>query len=161
MTKRIDYARVSPETVKALSALQAAVNDSGLELSLLELVKLRVSQINRCAYCIDMHTKEALAAGETPQRLFLLDAWRESPMYTERERAALLWAEVLTDIATRGVPDEVYEQVRPHFEAKELVDLTMALVAINGWNRLAIGFQSDVGGYQPRPRGQASGSTKR
>lgn len=158
VNQRIDYGRVAPGTVKTLSSLQAAVNHSGLEHSLLELVKLRASQINRCAYCIDMHTKDALAAGETPQRLFLLDAWEESPFYTERERAALLWTESLTLVADRGVPDDVFDRVRAQFEEEELVNLTLAVVAINGWNRLAIGFRSEVGSYQPKDRSRPTTS---
>jgi AhpD family alkylhydroperoxidase len=130
--------------------LEQTVKNSGLEPSLLELVKLRASQINQCAYCIDMHTKDARAAGETEQRLYLLSAWREAPFYSERERAALEWTESLTLIANNQVPDEIYERVAPHFTEEELVNLTLAVVAINGWNRFAISFRSEPGTYQPK-----------
>lgn len=118
------------------------------ERSLLELVKIRASQINGCAYCIDMHTKDARARGESEQRLYLLDAWRESPFYTERERAALEWTEAVTLITRGHVPDEVYERVRRQFEEGELANLTLAVVAINGWNRLCISFRVPVGDYK-------------
>jgi AhpD family alkylhydroperoxidase len=130
--------------------LQAHVDDCGLEHSLLELVKMRASQINGCAYCLDMHSKDARAAGETEQRLYLLDAWRESPFYSERERAALAWTEALTRISkTKDVSDAVYDEVHKQFSDKELVDLTFAIIAINGWNRLAIPFRSEPGHYRP------------
>jgi len=146
---RIDYKAASPRGFQAMLGLEAHVRDSGLEHSLIELVKTRVSQVNGCAYCIDMHTKDALAAGETGQRLHLLAAWREAPFYTERERAALAWAEALTLIAGSHVPDELYAEARRQFSEQELVDLTIAVVAINGWNRIAIPFQAEVGSYQP------------
>jgi AhpD family alkylhydroperoxidase len=121
--------------------LQKYVNDSGLEASLLELVKMRASQINGCAYCLDMHSKDARAAGETEQRLYLLDAWREAgALYTERERAALAWTEALTEIASAGVSAELRESARREFTDRELVDLTIGVIAINGWNRLSVGF---------------------
>ena len=142
MEARLDYTKASPAAAKAMYALQAAVNASGLEPSLQELVKLRVSQINGCAYCIDLHSREATAKGEKPERLFLLDAWREAPVYTPRERAALGWAEALTLVSTTHVPDDVYAEARAHFEEAELVNLTLAVVAINGWNRFAIGFRA-------------------
>jgi AhpD family alkylhydroperoxidase len=130
--------------------LQAHVDDCGLEHSLLELVKMRASQINGCAYCLDMHSKDARAAGETEQRLYLLDAWRESPFYSERERAALAWTEALTRISkTKDVSDAVYDEVHKQFSDKELVDLSFAIIAINGWNRLAIPFRSEPGHYRP------------
>jgi AhpD family alkylhydroperoxidase len=129
--------------------LERYVRGCGLEASLLELIKMRASQINGCAFCLDMHSKDARAAGETEQRLYLLNAWPEAPCYTERERAALAWTEALTLVADDQVPDEVYEEVSQHFSEKELVDLSLAVVAINGWNRLAIGFRSEVGTYQP------------
>jgi AhpD family alkylhydroperoxidase len=132
--------------------LQKYVDESGLEHSLLELVKTRVSQINGCAFCIDMHTKDARAAGETEQRLYGLSAWRESPFYTERERAALAWAEAVTNISQTHASDEEYEAARAQFDDGELVKLTMAIITINGWNRLAIAFRPEVGAYQPRPR---------
>ena len=122
----------------------------GLEASLLELVKMRASQINGCAHCLDMHSKDARAAGETEQRLYLLNAWREAPFYSARERAALAWTEALTLVSESQVPDTVYEEARRHFSEQELVDLSLAIVAINGWNRLAIGFRAETGSYQPR-----------
>jgi AhpD family alkylhydroperoxidase len=125
------------------------VRESGLELSLLDLVKLRASQINGCAYCLDMHWKDARARGESEQRLYSLDAWRETSYYTERERAALAWTEAVTLIAENHVPDDLYEQVRQHFSEEELVNLTLAVVAINGWNRLSISFRTEPGTYQP------------
>ena len=148
MSERINYAKVTPEGYRAMSGLERYVRGSGLEPSLLELVKLRASQINGCAYCIDMHWKDARARGESEQRLYGLMAWRESPYYTQRERAALAWTEAVTLIAGSHVPDELYEEVRQHFNETELVNLTLALVAINGWNRLAIGFRSQPGVYQ-------------
>jgi AhpD family alkylhydroperoxidase len=150
MTQRIDYKKVAPEAYKAMLGIETYVRGSGLEHSLLELVKTRVSQINGCAHCLDMHTKEARAAGETEQRLHLLPAWREAPCYSDRERAALVWAEAVTQISTNGVPDELYAEVRRHFDEKALVDLTLAIVGINGWNRLAIPFRSETGSYQPK-----------
>jgi AhpD family alkylhydroperoxidase len=133
-----------------MSSLEAYVRESGLEKSLLELVKIRASQINSCAYCLDMHTKDARAAGESEQRLYALTAWRETPFYTDRERAALLWTETLTRLSQNDVPDEVFEEVRGQFSEEELVNLSMAVVAINGWNRLAVGFRSVPGTYEPR-----------
>lgn len=148
MTQRINFAKVPSAVMKAMFGLQAAVEQSGLEHSLLHLLEMRASQINGCAYCLDMHSKEALAQGESEQRLFLLDAWRETPLYSKRERAALLWCETLTLVAERGAPDDVYEEVRKEFSDEELVGLSLAIVAINSWNRLMIGFQADVGHYQ-------------
>ncbi len=146
---RIRYGEVAPEGVAALGKVEAYVRKSGLERSLLELVKTRASQINGCGYCLDMHTKDARAAGETEQRLYVLPAWREAPFFTPRERAALEWTESLTLLATNDVPDDVYERVKQHFDDKELVDLTLAVTMINTWNRLAVGFRSEVGSYQP------------
>ena len=140
MKQRVDPRRHTG-AVQAMLALQRHVNESGLEHSLLELVKMRASQINGCARCLDMHAKDARAAGETEQRLYLLDAWREAPFYTERERAALEWTEAVTKITEGHVPDAVYESVRAHFTEQELVHLTLAVVAINGWNRLNIAFR--------------------
>jgi AhpD family alkylhydroperoxidase len=125
------------------------VDASGLEHALLELVKMRASQINGCAFCLDMHSKDARAAGETEQRLYLLDAWREAPFYSARERAALAWTEALTLVSETHAPDDVYAEARAQFSEKELAALTMAIVAINGWNRIAIGFRSEPGSYQP------------
>ncbi|HEY8328922.1 MAG TPA: carboxymuconolactone decarboxylase family protein [Rhodanobacter sp.] len=148
MTKsRVDYRKAAPDAFKAMLALEAGVHRTGLEPSLIELVKMRVSQINGCAYCLDMHSKDARAAGETEQRLYLLSAWREAPFYTDRERAALSWAEAITLVATNDLPDALYDEVRTQFDEKGMVELTLAIIAINGWNRLAIGFRAEVGGY--------------
>lgn len=136
--------------MKVMRAVQQYVDESGLEPRLLGLVKLHASQINGCAYCIDMHTKDARAMGETEQRLYALSAWREAPFYSERERAALEWTDAVTLIADDRVPDETYESVRRQFNEQDLVNLTMAVVAINGWNRLAISFRYAVGSYQPK-----------
>jgi AhpD family alkylhydroperoxidase len=152
MQQRMDYTKVAPEGIRALSGLQAYVNHCGLEPGLLELVKLRASQINGCAYCIDMHTKDARARGETEQRLYALTAWQETPFYTERERAALAWTEAITQIADTHAPDAVYDLARQHFSEKELLDLTLAIIAINSWNRLAISCRAEVGAYQPAHR---------
>jgi AhpD family alkylhydroperoxidase len=152
MPPRIDYAKAAPEAVRAMRALEEHVRACGLEHSLLELVKTRASQINGCAYCIDMHTKDARAAGEREQRLYSLSAWRESPFYSPRERAALDWTEALTLIHQNNVSDEVYRQAREHFSEAELVNLSMAVVAINGWNRLAISFRTVPGTYESKPR---------
>jgi AhpD family alkylhydroperoxidase len=131
-----------------MAALNRYVEDCGLDPLLLELVKMRASQINGCAYCIDMHSKDARALGESEQRLYALNAWRETPFYSERERAALRWTEELTLISQGHAPDAVYGEVREHFSEEELVNLTLAIVVINGWNRLAIGFRSEPGTYQ-------------
>lgn len=131
-----------------MAGLEAYLKESSIELSLRELVKTRASQLNGCAFCLDMHTKDARAMGETEQRLYALSAWREAPFYTERERAALAWTEAVTVVADGHVPDAVYEQARAHFSERELVDLTLAVIAINGWNRLAIAFRPEVGKYQ-------------
>lgn len=149
MSSRLNYVQASPKGFDAMRALQEHVENSGLEHSLLELVKMRASQINGCAYCLDMHSKDARAAGETEQRLYLLNAWRESPFYTPRERAALAWTEALTQIAARDVPDALYDEARSQFSDSELVDLSFAIIAINGWNRLAIPFRSEPGHYRP------------
>jgi AhpD family alkylhydroperoxidase len=150
MQKRIDALKVAPGAYRAMSALEGYVRKSSrLEPSLMELVRLRASQINGCAYCIDMHTKDARAAGETEQRLYCLSTWRESPFYSDRERAALAWTEAITLISKDQAPDEVYDEVIQRFSEEELVNLTLAIVAINGWNRLAIGFRAVPGEYQP------------
>lgn len=149
MEERLNYSMVAPGAIKAMYELEKYVHGSGLERSLYELVKTRSSQINGCAYCIDMHTKDARKAGETEQRLYALNAWRETPFYTQRERAALAWTEALTLISENDVPDSLYESIRKHFDEKEMVSLTMAIVAINGWNRLAIGFRTVPGSYEP------------
>jgi AhpD family alkylhydroperoxidase len=152
MQAQIDYRKTSPEGYAAMVGLEAYLRRCGLEASLLELIRTRVSQMNGCAYCTDMHTKDARARGETEQRLYALIAWRETPFYTERERAALGWTEALTHIGAHGVPDPDYDLARSHFTEKELVDLSLAVVAINGWNRLAIPFHSAPGSYQPAGR---------
>jgi AhpD family alkylhydroperoxidase len=149
MEQRINVAEAGRGVLKAMLGLEAYLSRSGPEKSLLELVYFRVSQINGCAYCLDMHSKDLRAAGETEQRLYLLDAWRESPFYTERERAALAWAEAVTLVREGHVPDEVFEQARAQFGEEELANLTLAVVAINGWNRLNIAFRTEAGGYQP------------
>ncbi len=149
MERRLDYRKTAPQGIKAVLDLQAYVNSSGLEHSLLELIKTRVSQINGCAYCVDMHTKDARAAGESEQRLYLLSAWRDAPFYTSRERAALAWTEAVTRIADEATEDDLYNEVRRYFNEKEIVDLTLAVIAINSWNRLAIPFRALAGGYQP------------
>jgi AhpD family alkylhydroperoxidase len=151
MEPRIDYLKVAPPgAAQAMYGLENYVRNCGLEHSLLELMKVRASQLNGCAYCIDMHSKDARAAGETEQRLYLLDAWRESPFYSERERAALEWTEALTLISTNHVPDELYERVSKHFTEAEMVNLSMAVIAINGWNRLSISFRAVPGTYEPK-----------
>jgi AhpD family alkylhydroperoxidase len=148
MEPRLNYARPAPEAARAMAALGTYIAGSGLEPGLIELVKIRASQMNGCAFCIDMHTKDARAAGETEQRIYALNAWRETPFFTDRERAALAWTEAVTHIGG-GVSDALYAEVRSHFEEKALVDLTWAVVAINGWNRIAISFRSVPGAYQP------------
>ncbi|HEX8727479.1 MAG TPA: carboxymuconolactone decarboxylase family protein [Ktedonobacterales bacterium] len=150
MKPRMEYMKVAPGISQAMGGLQRAVHESGLEPSLLELVKTRASQINGCAYCLDMHTKDARAGGETEQRLYALSAWRETPFYTDRERAALAWTEAVTLISETHVPDEMYEQAREQFSEQELAYLTLAIIAINGWNRLAVSFRTVPGTYQPR-----------
>lgn len=147
MKSRIDYRKAAPDAFKAMLDLEAAVHRGSLEHSLIELVKMRVSQINGCGYCLDMHSKEARAAGETEQRLYLLQVWREAPIYTARERAALAWAEAVTLIAHAEVPDEIYATVREQFDERALVELNLAIIAINGWNRMAIAFRASVGDY--------------
>lgn len=153
MSQRLNYRTVSPKGLEAMAGLESYVRNSGLEKSLLELVKTRASQINGCAYCLDMHTRDARAGGESEQRLYTLSAWRETSFFTARERAALAWAEAVTRIAERPIEDALYESARQQFGEKELVDLTLAVIAINGWNRLAIPFQAEVGTYQPKLRG--------
>jgi AhpD family alkylhydroperoxidase len=148
MEARLDFKKISPEVYKAMLGLEKTVNASYLEASLLDLVRLRASQINGCAQCIDMHSKDLRALGEHEQRLYLLNAWREAPFYTERERAALAWTEAVTFIADEHVPDAVYGEVRKHFSDAELVNLTLAIVAINGWNRLNIAFRTVPGAYR-------------
>ena len=150
MKPRINYVQVAPDAFKAMRGLEEYVASSGLEKPLYELVKTRASQINGCAFCLDMHTKDARKAGETEQRLYALSAWRETPFYTERERAALEWTEALTLISDTDVPDALYENVRKQFSGSEIVALSMAIIAINGWNRLAISFRTVPGSYNPK-----------
>ena len=142
MKPRMNYYQAAPDTIKALVALETQIQSSGLDKSLIELVKTRASQINGCAYCINMHTQDARKQGETEQRLYLLNAWHESPLYTDRERAALAWTDALTLIAETHAPDDLYEDVRAHFSEPETVNLTMLIGAINAWNRLAIAFRA-------------------
>jgi AhpD family alkylhydroperoxidase len=149
MESRLDYQNILPEGMKRILALERFSSNSGLEPSLLELVRLRASQINGCAYCIDMHSKDARTRGETEQRLYGLNAWRETPYYTDRERAALALTEAVTLIADSHVPDEVYEQAKQRFNEEELAKLMTAIIMINVWNRLAITFRSVPGSYEP------------
>jgi len=141
MQQRLDAGKIAPEGYKAMSGLQAYVTGSGLEPLLLELVKIRASQINGCAFCIAMHTKDARKLGESDERMHLLNAWEEAPVFSPRERAALAWTEAVTLVTEGHVPDAVYEEARKHFSEKELVDLTYAVMAINAWNRLAIALR--------------------
>jgi len=150
MGKRLDSRRANPAVMQALGGLQAAVDAAGLEHELLELVKMRASQMNGCAWCLDMHSKDAIAAGETVQRLMLVAAWREAPFYSPRERAALEWTEALTALAgSHGVADETYDRAIAQFSEAELMALTLAIIAINGWNRINVGFAREAGDYHP------------
>jgi AhpD family alkylhydroperoxidase len=151
MSPRLSFQKY-PNALKPLFDLASYVRDSGLENNLIELVLLRTSQLNGCAYCIDMHSKDARAAGETEQRLYLLQAWREAPFYSERECAALAWAEAVTQLGEHGVPDDVYQRARTSFSEEELVNLNMVVILINAWNRMAIPFQSVPGSYKPAAR---------
>lgn len=144
---RLNWYKTLPKGYEAMMELQKVSNESKIEHKLLELIKIRASQINGCAYCLDMHTKDAAAIGENEQRIHVLAAWREAPFYSERERAALEWCEALTLISETGAPDEAYENLKDLFSSEEIVELTFAIVAINSWNRLAIGFRSEVGKY--------------
>jgi AhpD family alkylhydroperoxidase len=144
---RIDYREVFPEALRAMSGLEGVVRESSLEPELLELVRMRASQLNGCAHCLDMHSKDARARGENEQRLYVLSVWRDAPFYSERERSALGWCEALTLLPSSGVPDAVFEEVARRFDEEEIVALTLAIVAINGWNRFAIGLRSPVGHY--------------
>ncbi len=152
---RLDYRKTFPQALQEMLGLEAAIEDGTLEPELLELVKMRASQLNGCAYCLDMHSKDARARGESEQRLHVLAAWREAPFYSARERAALAWCEALTVLPQTGAPDDVYAQVREQFAEHEIVALTLAIVAINGWNRFAVGFRSPVGDYVS-PHGRRS-----
>ena len=149
---RVDYTRVAPQALHAQLGLENYIRQCGLEQSLIELVKLRASMINGCAYCVDMHTKDARADGETEQRLYAVSVWREAPFFSPRERAALAWTDALTEMAHSEISDSLFAEVRSHFSEKEAVDLTMVIVTINGWNRLAVGFRSPVGDYVVRAK---------
>ncbi len=153
---RLDYRKVWPPAMEAMQGLQATVDRSRLEEELVELVKIRASQINGCAYCVDMHTKDAWAIGVSPQKLHLIAVWREAPVFSPRERAAIGWCESLTLVSQSGAPDDVYDEIKAHFTEEERVALTLAIVAINAWNRLAIGFRSPVGQYVSRRQPDAT-----
>jgi AhpD family alkylhydroperoxidase len=155
MSTRLDFNRHRASGMAgALFTMGQEVAKSGLDQRLFELVKIRASQINGCAYCLDMHWKDAKAIGESDQRLYMLPAWREAPCYSEQERAALAWTEAVTLIADGNAPDDVYEEARAHFSERELVDLTMAIVTINSWNRLMVAFREEAGTYQPEGHGE-------
>jgi AhpD family alkylhydroperoxidase len=149
MKQRVNFYEKGFKAIRPLFNLGAYLAKSPIETSLLDLINFRVSQINGCAYCLDMHSKDLRAHGETEQRLYMLDAWRESPMYTDRERAALAWAEAVTKLEKQSVPNDVYEQALAEFSEEELVDLTMAVNGINSWNRLNIAFHTPAGNYVP------------
>ena len=149
MTERLNYAHAFPEGVHAVLNLERTIRSSGLVASLLELVKIRASQLNGCAYCLDMHTKDARAAGETEQRIYALSAWRETPFFTLRERVALAWTEAITNIQQGHASEEAYVEVRSQFDEAEVVKLTLAITQINTWNRIAIAFRAEPGTYQP------------
>jgi AhpD family alkylhydroperoxidase len=162
---RVDYARLFPEGMRAMTALERAVRSAALEPGLLELVRIRASQINGCAYCLAMHNRDARARGEHQTRLDTVAAWREAPYYAPRERAALAWCEALTELPSTGMPDELYAAVEAEFSGEEIAALTFAIVAINGWNRLAVGLRSDVlsldgldlpGSTDPRARAEGA-----
>ncbi len=151
MKELLNFAKASPAAIAAFRGVETYVRSCGLNPALLELIRTRASEINGCAFCIDMHTKDARAAGESEQRLYALPAWREAPFYSERERAALAWTEAVTLLGESAVPETLFAELRQHFSEKEAVDLTMAIIAINGWNRLAAPFRSPpAGSYQPR-----------
>ncbi len=150
MEQRLNYSKVSPDALRAMMELEKNVMASTIERPLYELLKIRASQINHCAYCLDMHTKDARKAGETEQRIYALSAWRETPFFTARERAALTWTEAVTVISQSDISDSLYDSVHKQFNEKEMVDLTMAIIAINGWNRLAISFRTVPGSYEAK-----------
>jgi AhpD family alkylhydroperoxidase len=156
MKPRLSSLEVGQGAVKAMFGLSQYVNNCGLEQSLLSLLEMRVSQINGCAFCLDMHSKDLRAGGETEQRIYVLPAWRESPFYSDRERAALAWAEAVTLVTEGHVPDEVFDQVRLQFSEEELANLTLAVVTINGWNRLNIAFRTTPGSYKPAAKRAAA-----
>ncbi len=149
MQQRMNYASASPTALQAMLKLESFALNSGIEPGLRELIKLRASLINGCAYCVDMHWKDARAAGETEQRLYGVATWQEAPYFTERERAALAWTDALTRVADTHAPDDVYEHVRQQFDEESLMNLTVLICTINAWNRIAIGFRTEAGGYTP------------
>ena len=155
-TQRLDVATVAPGAMRAQFGLEAYVRACGLEHALVHLVKLRASYLNGCAYCVDMHTKDARLAGETEQRLYAVPVWAETPFFTPRERVALAWTEAVTGLGHGGVPDGLYEQALAEFGEEDLVKLTMAVIAINGWNRLAVTFRTPPGSYVPKGGGDAA-----
>lgn len=150
MQPRLDYGKVAPDALKAMYAINNYSKHCGLEPSLLELIKIRASQLNQCGYCLDMHTKDARILGESEQRLYCLSVWRETPFYSERERAALALTEAVTLLPNGPISDELYEEVRRHFSEVETVNLVMSIITINGWNRLSVTFQTVPGSYQPK-----------
>ena len=156
MDPRLNYAKAAPGIYQAMLKLEEYVQHCGLETSLIRFVQIRASQINGCAFCLDMHTQDARAEGESEQRLYLVPAWREAPFYSDRERAALEWTEAVTLVATDHVPDEVYERVHPHFTDEELANLTLAINAINSWNRLNVAFRTPAGTYHRRQKHENS-----
>ena len=154
MADRISYRKAAPGVSRAMLGLESYVNnETGLDPVLLDLVRLRASQINGCAFCVDMHSKNLLAADQSAQRVFMLDVWREAPCYSDRERAALAWTEAVTKLTNQEVPDAVYDEALRHFSDAELANLTMAIIAINGWNRLNVAFRTPAGNYQPAKHG--------
>ena len=161
MSVRINYAKAAPGVVEAMLRLHEYLSKSGLEEPLLDLVYLRASQINGCAYCLDMHWKDLRALGESEQKLSMLNAWREAPGYSDREKAALAWAEAVTLVTEGHVPDDVYQEAREQFSEAELANLTLAVVSINGWNRLNIAFRIEGGSYQPAAKRQTAGTHSR
>ena len=156
MQPRIDYAKYAPEALKAMFALERQIAESGLDHGLIHLMKMRASQINGCAYCIDMHSMDARALGESEQRLYALDAWRETPFFSDRERTALAWTEAITLVSQDHVPDAVFEEVKKHFSDKEIIDLTIVATTINMWNRIAISMRAVPGHYRPKVTSAAS-----
>jgi AhpD family alkylhydroperoxidase len=159
MKPRIDFKNIPQDAMKGMMQLEHWIHHSGLEESLVHLVKMRASQINGCAYCLDMHSKDARALGETEQRLYVLDAWEEAPFYTERERAAFSLTEAVTNISQTHAPDDVWERAKQHFNEQELIALLLTITTINAWNRWAITTRTEVGTYQPRSRQQAETKT--
>jgi AhpD family alkylhydroperoxidase len=150
--QRLSFPKIAPDAYRAMLGLEEYARSTGIDPSLLHLVQLRASVLNGCAYCVDMHTKDARAAGESEQRLYAISVWRDTPFFTPRERAALAWTDAVTQLGPDGVPDEVYEAARGQFDEPELVRLTVAIIAINGWNRLNVAFRSEAGTYQAKRR---------